>query len=134
MRIRWERRHERRFGQGQSAHRRAFHRPRRPHFIGSFVQPNFLTFDNLVQNVASRTAFFAISAIGATFVMAAGGLDLSVGSMAAFTAVAMLIYLKSAGAGVEADVGTNAVGMVIAIAVGAASGAANGLIISAWVG
>lgn len=98
------------------------------------MQPNFLTFDNLVQNVASRTAFFAISAIGATFVMAAGGLDLSVGSMAAFTAVAMLIYLKSAGAGVEADVGTNAVGMVIAIAVGAASGAANGLIISAWVG
>ena len=40
--------------------------------LGAFVHPKFLTFDNLVQNVATRTSFIAIIAIGATFVMTAG--------------------------------------------------------------
>ncbi len=94
--------------------------------IGSLVHPNFLTYDNLVQNVATRTSFIAIIAIGATFVMAAGGLDLSVGSIAAFVAGVMLLYLKS----VEPNVGmgTIAIAMVIAIVVGAACGLVNGTI------
>ena len=94
--------------------------------IGSLVHPNFLTYDNLVQNVATRTSFIAIIAIGATFVMAAGGLDLSVGSIAAFVAGVMLLYLKS----VEPNVGmgTIAVAMLIAILVGAACGLVNGTI------
>ena len=94
--------------------------------LGSLVHPNFLTFNNLVQNVATRTSFIAIIAIGATFVMAAGGLDLSVGSMAAFTASAMLIYLKSQEA--DGGMGIIAIGMILAVCLGAACGAVNGLI------
>jgi ribose transport system permease protein len=94
--------------------------------IGSLVHPNFLTYDNLIQNVATRTSFIAIIAIGATFVMAAGGLDLSVGSIAAFVAGVMLIYLKS----VEPDVGIATLGMAmgLAILIGAVCGFANGAI------
>ena len=94
--------------------------------LGAFVHPKFLTFDNLVQNVATRTSFIAIIAIGATFVMTAGGLDLSVGSIAAFVAGVMLIYLKSGGA--DAGVGMIALAMGLAILVGAVCGLANGLI------
>ncbi len=94
--------------------------------LGAFVHPKFLTFDNLVQNVATRTSFIAIIAIGATFVMASGGLDLSVGSIAAFVAGVMLIYLKSGGP--EAGVGMIALAIGLAILVGAACGLANGLI------
>jgi ribose transport system permease protein len=96
--------------------------------LGSLVHPNFLTFDNLIQNVATRTSFIAIIAIGATFVMAAGGLDLSVGSMAAFTAGVMLLFLKSQE--VDAGVGTIALAIGLAIAVGGLCGLANGLIIT----
>jgi ribose transport system permease protein len=96
--------------------------------LGSFVHPNFLTFDNLIQNVATRTSFIAIIAIGATFVMAAGGLDLSVGSMAAFAAGVMLLFLKSQE--VDAGIGTIALAIGLAIAVGGLCGLANGLIIT----
>ncbi len=96
--------------------------------LGSLVHPNFLTYSNLVQNVAARTAFIAIIAIGATFVMASGGLDLSVGSMAAFTAGAMILFLKS----YEADGGTLLIaeGMVLAVVVGLLCGLFNGLVVT----
>jgi len=96
--------------------------------LGSLVHPNFLTYSNLVQNVAARTAFIAIIAIGATFVMASGGLDLSVGSMAAFTAGAMILFLKS----YEADGGALLIaeGMVLAVVVGLLCGLFNGLVVT----
>jgi ribose transport system permease protein len=46
--------------------------------VGAFVSDSFLTFPNLM-NVLTRSAFIAIIAVGATFVISAGGLDLSVG-------------------------------------------------------
>lgn len=94
--------------------------------MGSLVHPNFLTFGNLVQNVATRTSFIAIIAVGATFVMAAGGLDLSVGSMTAFVASAMLIFLKSQEA--DAGVGLIALSMILALGLGAACGTINGAV------
>ncbi|MGO7418422.1 hypothetical protein ACCS64_40000, partial [Rhizobium ruizarguesonis] len=45
----------------------------------SLVNPNFIGITNLA-NVATRSAFIAIIAVGATFVISAGDLDLSVGS------------------------------------------------------
>ena len=53
--------------------------------LGALVSPSFLDPANLF-NVVTRSAFIAIIAIGATFVIAGGGLDLSVGSMAASAA------------------------------------------------
>ncbi len=52
---------------------------------GALINPDFLTASNIL-NVVTRSAFIAIIAVGATFVIAGGGLDLSVGSMAAFVA------------------------------------------------
>ena len=96
--------------------------------LGSLVHPNFLTYSNLVQNVATRSAFIAIIAIGATFVMAGGGLDLSVGSMAAFTAGVMILFLKANE--VWAGPGLIAVSMVLALSVGLTCGLVNGLVIT----
>ena len=77
---------------------------------GALINPDFLTASNLL-NVVTRSAFIAIIAVGATFVIAGGGLDLSVGSMAALTAGVMILTLNNLGGG---DLGTLAIGMRLA--------------------
>ncbi len=42
-----------------------------------------------------RSAFVAIIAVGATFVISSGDLDLSVGSMLAFVASLMILFMNS---------------------------------------
>ena len=63
--------------------------------IGMALNPNFLSFANIT-NVLARSAFIGIIAIGMTFVITAGGLDLSVGSMAAFIAGLMILVMNAA--------------------------------------
>lgn len=93
--------------------------------LGTFANPNFLGIDNLL-NVLTRSAFIAIIAVGATFVIASGGLDLSVGSMVAFVASLTILYMNS---GAIADPSIMlASALCVAIAIGAACGLANGLI------
>lgn len=94
--------------------------------LGAVTSPVFLTVDNLT-NVATRASFIAVIAVGATFVIAAGGLDLSVGSMAALTAGVMILAMNAVGG---ADWTTIAVGMAVAIAVGLACGLFNGLVVT----
>src|ERR1041384_7942310 len=48
------------------------------------LTPHFLTVSNLL-NVAQQTSINAIIAVGLTFVIISGGIDLSVGSLVAFT-------------------------------------------------
>jgi ribose transport system permease protein len=93
---------------------------------GALVNPDFLTASNLL-NVVTRSAFIAIIAVGATFVIAGGGLDLSVGAMAAFVAGVMILTLNNLG---SADAGTLALGMLTALALSAGCGLANGLIVT----
>ena len=93
---------------------------------GALVNPDFLTASNLL-NVVTRSAFIAIIAIGATFVIAGGGLDLSVGSMSALVAGVMILTLNTMG---SADAGTLLVGMAVALALSAACGLLNGLIVT----
>lgn len=62
--------------------------------VGALVNPNFISLANLA-NVATRSAFIAIIAIGATFVISSGDLDLSVGSMVAFVASVMILFMNS---------------------------------------
>jgi ribose transport system permease protein len=96
--------------------------------LGAIANPNFMSIDNLL-NVITRSAFIAIIAVGATFVISAGGLDLSVGSMVAFVASLMIMFMNS---GVIADPATMlVVAMALAIVIGAACGVANGLITTA---
>jgi ribose transport system permease protein len=94
--------------------------------VGALVNPDFLNPSNLL-NVVTRSAFIAIIAVGATFVIAGGGLDLSVGSMAAFVAGIMILTLNRLG---TPDAGTLALGMLAALALAAACGLLNGLIVT----
>ena len=96
-------------------------------FAGTFTNDNFLTVGNLV-NVITRSAFIAIVAVGGTFVISAGGLDLSVGSMTAFVASLMIMFLNSGVIGNSATMLVAA--MVLAIALGALCGLFNGLIVT----
>ena len=95
--------------------------------LGAFVNDNFFSLENLT-NVATRSAFIAIIAVGATFVIASGGLDLSVGSMTAFVAGTMILFLNTG----SLDGGTSLllVAMAMAIGVGALCGLGNGLVIT----
>jgi ribose transport system permease protein len=93
--------------------------------FGALVNPNFLGLDNLT-NVVTRSAFIAVIAVGATFVISAGGLDLSVGSMAAFVAGTMILFLNSAMlSGNEAML---VAAVILALGTGALCGLANGLV------
>jgi len=92
--------------------------------LGFFVSGRFLTIDNIT-NVVTRSSFVAIIAIGATFVITAGGLDLSVGSMAGLVSGVTILFLN---AGSFGDGYTQlAFGMLLALALGIACGLGNGL-------
>ena len=56
------------------------------------LTPHFLTVSNLL-NVAEQAAIIAIVAVGMTFVIITGGIDLSVGSVLAFAGVVMASVL-----------------------------------------
>ncbi len=95
--------------------------------LGALSSDRFLTLDNLL-NVATQSAFIAIIAVGATFVITAGGLDLSVGSMVAFVASLVIIFLNTGL--VENQFLFLVVAVLMAIVMGALCGFANGLIIT----
>lgn len=57
------------------------------------LTPHFLTFSNLL-NVAQQTSINAIIAVGLTFVIISGGIDLSVGSIVAFSGVVMASLMQ----------------------------------------
>ncbi len=59
------------------------------------LTPHFLTVSNLL-NIAQQTSINAIIAVGLTFVIINGGIDLSVGSIVAFSGVVMASLLARA--------------------------------------
>ena len=83
--------------------------------------PHFLTVSNLL-NVLEQTSINAIVAVGMTFVIISGGIDLSVGSVLALSGIALASALEG---GVPAPA---AVGL--ALATGTACGLANGVLIT----
>lgn len=95
--------------------------------LGAFANPNFISATNLL-NVFARSAFIAIIAIGATYVISAGGLDLSVGSMVAFVGSLMILFINTR---IIADPMLMLIAaMVLAVVIGALCGLANGLIVT----
>jgi len=95
--------------------------------LGAVVNPNFLSVNNLL-NVSTRAAFIAIIALGATYVISVGALDLSVGAMVAFVASIMILFINS---GMIADPMWMLVAAVLlAIFLGMACGLVNGLIVT----
>src|SRR5918993_2958767 len=82
--------------------------------ILSAVAPNFLTAGNL-RNVLWQVTAIGIIAIGQTFVILTGGIDLSVGGIAALSAMAGGLLMTSGGGEnvVAGLIATIAVGLVI---------------------
>lgn len=97
--------------------------------LGISLNENFLTYSN-VTNVLARSSFIGIIAIGATFVITAGGLDLSVGSMAAVIAGVMIIVMNALIPSLGIGWGVIFGGMAAGLAIGATAGVGNGLMIT----
>jgi len=97
--------------------------------VGTLMNENFLSYAN-VTNVLARSAFIGIIAVGMTFVITAGGLDLSVGSMAAFIAGVMILVMNALIPSMGISWGVILVGMATALATGALAGLFNGLLVT----
>ncbi len=97
--------------------------------LGASLNSNFLGYGN-VTNVLARSAFIGIIAVGMTFVITAGGIDLSVGSMAAFVAGVMIMAMNSMIPTLGVGVPLILAGMAVALLAGLAAGLLNGFLIS----
>lgn len=97
--------------------------------MGALMNPNFLSPEN-ISNVLSRSAFIGIIAVGMTFVITAGGLDLSVGSMAAFIAGLMILVMNTALPVMGVGIPIVLLGMAVALLAGILGGLLNGLLIT----
>ncbi len=93
--------------------------------VGFFAwqSPNFLTTINLV-NVASTLAIVGVVAIGETLILIAGGLDISVGAVAALTGVVTSVLL------LEYHIPSIWLCGLIGIIAGALVGAVNGILVT----
>ncbi len=95
--------------------------------IGYLINPAFINERNLL-NIITRSCFIAIIAVGMTFVITSGGIDLSVGSMAALIAGLVIIFMNYLAK--NYDFGWSAIflGVVLALTLGLAAGFINGFI------
>jgi ribose transport system permease protein len=98
---------------------------------GALLNPDFATVDNLM-NVLTRTAFIGIIAVGMTFVIVSGGIDLSVGSMAALIAGCMIVAMNAlaGGAHPQDPAAIVLLGVLLALAFGAVCGGAHGFLVT----
>ncbi|MFK7863193.1 MAG: ABC transporter permease [Pseudohongiellaceae bacterium] len=95
--------------------------------LGVFVNEAFLSAGNLT-NILARSSFIGIVAIGATFVITAGGIDLSVGSMAAFISGCMILIMNSLMDQIDSIPLLILIAIVSSALIGAAAGLINGLL------
>jgi ribose transport system permease protein len=96
---------------------------------GVLLNENFATVDNAM-NVLTRTAFIGIIAVGMCFVIISGGIDLSVGSMAALIAGCTILMMNALAQSIESPVLVVAAGMGFSLLLGALFGLAHGLLIT----
>ena len=96
---------------------------------GVLLNPDFATLDNAM-NVLTRTAFIGIIAVGMCFVIVSGGIDLSVGSMAALIAGCIILLMNALATSIGSPSLVVAIGMVFALLLGAVFGLAHGLLIT----
>jgi ribose transport system permease protein len=96
---------------------------------GTLLNSDFASVDNAM-NLLTRTAFIGIIAVGMCFVIISGGIDLSVGSMAALIAGSVILFMNAAVGSLGSPVLVVALGMGFAVLLGAAFGLAHGLLIT----
>lgn len=101
--------------------------------LGTALNRDFATAGNLL-NVLTRTSFIGIISVGMTFVIISGGIDLSVGSMAALIAGVMIWTMNTLAAGMGAHtfapLSIVLIGIALALVLGALFGLAHGLLIT----
>src|SRR4051794_37599371 len=90
--------------------------------VFSLASPNFLSFDNVV-GILLATAVNGVLALGVTFIIITGGIDLSVGTVMTLSAVVMGIFITVWHLPVP-------LGILAGLATGAVMGMANGVIIA----
>jgi ribose transport system permease protein len=97
----------------------------------SILAPVFMTPRNLL-NISKNFSFIALMSLGETLVIISGGIDLSVGSVCALSAVVtlMLMRLLSATAAAQVLGATIALATLLALVLAALIGLVNGLLIA----
>ncbi len=95
--------------------------------LGAWLNDNFLSYGN-VTNVLARSAFIGIIAVGMTFVITSGGIDLSVGAMAAFIAGLMIMSMNALIPSMGVGWPVILVGMLVAATAGLVAGFLNGFL------
>jgi ribose transport system permease protein len=90
--------------------------------VFSIASPNFLAFDNIV-GILLATTVNGVLALGVTFVIVSGGIDLSIGTVMTLSAVMTGVLITSWGLPVP-------VGILGGVMTGAAAGFANGGLIA----
>ena len=97
--------------------------------LASLLNPEFATVDNAL-NVLTRTTFTGIIAVGMCFVIVGGGIDLSVGSMAALIAGCVILLMNTLGAHGVAPGLAVVIGASGAVLLGSVLGLAHGWLIT----
>src|ERR671935_2177420 len=90
--------------------------------VFSLASPNFLQFDNIV-GILLATAVNGVLALGVTFVIITGGIDLSVGTVMTLSAVMTGVSVTLWGLAVP-------LGVLIGVATGSLAGFVNGTVVS----
>lgn len=97
-------------------------------FLSLWQPDSFITVDNFL-NVLRRSSVYGIIALGMTFVIISGGIDLSVGSLLALCGMfsaGLMIWLG----GPEPGVGVMVLGTVAGLVTGAVGGTVSGVLIT----
>lgn len=97
--------------------------------LGALLNGDFATLDNGL-NVLTRTAFIGIIAVGMCFVIILGGIDLSVGSMAALIAGCVIMFINWAAGALGSPLLAVLCGAGLAVLLGAAFGLIHGVLIA----
>ncbi len=97
----------------------------------SYHWPNFLKTDNLL-NVANQIVVIAIIAVGMTMVIITGGIDLSVGSLVALSAVVTTWIIARVSGAEHAGTAALVLGCLAGIGVSAALGLFSGVMITVF--
>lgn len=93
--------------------------------------PTFLTRQNLL-NVANQISVVAILAIGMTLVIITGGIDLSVGSVVALSAVIVSVLIRDQAGGLQATAMAATLCSGVGVLVGAVVGALTGVVVAVF--
>lgn len=97
--------------------------------LSSFMSPYFLKVQNLV-NIVRQVSYTGIIGLGMTFVIISAGIDLSVGSVLAFTGALVILAMNALLPIVQSEALALGLGVLVGVAVGACAGAFNGLMIT----